>query len=115
MIQEIELLLKTLEEDGLIKKDMPKKDVIRLVYGLMMINGRGQVNNLVTTWQRCSFVRRQLKAIIDSPDCIETLDMIHKGSIAIQMAKHFEISCSHAYTVCNTCIDLFKIEKRMSK
>ena len=50
MIQEIELLLKTLEDDGQIKKDMPKKDVIRLVYGLMMINGRGQVKKLVTTW-----------------------------------------------------------------
>ena len=115
MLNEIEQLISTLETDGLIKPGMNKNEVIRLVYGLMMVSGRGQVSSTLATWQRCSFIRRHLQGVLKSPapDCIETLNMLRKGVLARQMAQHFNISESHAYSVCNACIDLFKHEKRI--
>lgn len=115
MLNEIEQLINTLEAEGLITPQMGKNEVIRLVYGLMMVSGRGQISNMLTTWQRCSFLRRHLHTVLQTPgpDCIETLNMLRKGALVTQMAKHFQISESYAYSICGTCIELFKSEKRI--
>lgn len=114
MLNEIEQLINLLETEGHLKPEMTKPEVIRLVYGLMMANGRRQVTELLATWQRCSFLRRHLAGMLSADNCHpETFDLIKKGPLVTQMARHFQISESHTYTVCNTCIALFKSEKRI--
>lgn len=114
MLNEIEQLITLLETEGRLKPEMTKPEVVRLVYGLMMANGRRQVTELLATWQRCSFLRRHLAGMLSAEHCHpETFDLIKKGPLVTQMARHFKMSESHTYTVCNTCIALFKSEKRV--
>jgi len=112
MLNEIEQLIKTLEGDGQIKDTMQRNEVARLIRSLLIVSSRGRVENLYSVWIRCSFLRRQLVGVLEGPAPFDILDNLHKGNLAKQMSKHFSISESHAYTVCNTCIDLFKIEKK---
>ena len=113
MLKEIDDLINSLQKDGHIAENMTQKEVIRLVYGLMMAGNRASVTNTLSMWQRCSFVRRQLAGVLGSPDCAETLSMLKKGGMVEQMAVHFKISSSHAYTVCSTCIEIFKAETKI--
>lgn len=110
MFQEIDQLINGLKSEGYIRDDMTQPDVIKLVYSIMLVSSRDNVSSVTTMWQRCSFVRRYVENIIKDNNCPETLDMLKKNGIVAAMAAHFQISHSHAYSVCSTCIQMLKHE-----
>lgn len=110
MFQEIDQLINGLKTEGYIREDMTQPDVIKLVYSLMLISSRDNVNSVAAMFQRCSFVRRYVENIIKDNNCPETLDMLKKNGIVAAMAAHFQLSHSHAYSVCSTCIQMLKHE-----
>ena len=110
MLNEIDQLINSLKSEGHIKNDMTQMEVVKLVYSLMFASSRANVSSTLATWQRCAFVRRHIANVIGTKNQPETLDMLKKNGMVSAMAKHFQISESHAYSVCNTCIQMIKNE-----
>ena len=113
MLQEIQEVINTLQHDGYISEGMTQKEVVKLVYRLLMASNQQNVANTLTMINRCAFVRRQITGVLDSDDCVETLNMLRKNKLVELIATQFQISPSHAYTVCGTCIEIFKAEKKI--